>query len=328
MKRVSYRKKNVEKSKQGVLSGLIPLSYLGMRSGILLSCSFFLFSGLLAQEVKPAKTKMISVNEFYITASGWNEVATNTGLSDFKLLAPRSVLLNKDFTNFNFSGGKYYSSESLFSMLVGINFFNYEKKAPRTNPLLRLGVSYVSGTMLSGNISKDYRVPFDTLSSSHGSSSIYVDSVFGNQLGMYYSSEQLRLDASLIFRSKPEARWSLFAGFGVSTGISLNAHTEITNYQMKGVEMTDNSGGENTSFRNASSNVSFSERFENDMNFGFSAYVPMGVDFRIGKKHDFWKQIHLFYEMRPNITFTNIPELKMYSSAFVQQGLGLKFVWN
>jgi hypothetical protein len=44
---------------------------------------------------------------------------------------------------------------------------------------------------------------------------------------MDYSSNQLRLDASLIFRTNADARWSAFAGVGINAGVSLNSNTTI-----------------------------------------------------------------------------------------------------
>jgi hypothetical protein len=62
--------------------------------------------------------------------------------------------------------------------------------------------------------------------------------------------------------------------------------------------------------------------FTNKKKFACAAYVPLGVDFRIGKKRAFWKRTHLFYELRPSVT--TIPELRTFANAGVQQGIGLR----
>ncbi|HPS71758.1 MAG TPA: hypothetical protein PLM70_05865 [Bacteroidales bacterium] len=70
--------------------------------------------------------------------------------------------------------------------------------------------------------------------------------------------------------------------------------------------------------------TSESEMINNNNNFGFSAYIPLGVDFRIGKKRDFWKRIHLFYELRPNINVTYIPNLRSITNTSINHGIGCK----
>jgi len=54
----------------------------------------------------------------------------------------------------------------------------------------------------------------------------------------------------------------------------------------------------------------------------------LGIDFRIGKKREFWKRTHLFYELRPGINVTSIPELRPITNASVQHGIGLRVSWN
>ena len=49
------------------------------------------------------------------------------------------------------------------------------------------------------------------------------------------------------------------------------------------------------------------------------------VYMRIGKKGELCKRTHLFYELRPNISITSIPELRTYASTNIQHGIGLKF---
>ena len=70
------------------------------------------------------------------------------------------------------------------------------------------------------------------------------------------------------------------------------------------------------------------EYYKNKNNFGFSAYIPMGIDFRIGRKRKFWKQIHLFLELRPGINGTSIPELRTIVNSSMQYGFGLKVSWD
>lgn len=37
------------------------------------------------------------------------------------------------------------------------------------------------------------------------------------------------------------------------------------------------------------------------MNFFAMAYVPLGVDFRLGKNNEFWNRIHILMEIQSGI---------------------------
>jgi hypothetical protein len=57
---------------------------------------------------------------------------------------------------------------------------------------------------------------------------------------------------------------------------------------------------------------------------GGSIYLPMGIDFRIGKNRPFWKQTHLFYELKPSMNLTAIQNSSTLITGVFQHGLGLR----
>lgn len=274
--------------------------------------------------------KKISIHDIYIQTGLMSEQYTNGTISDFKILAPQSVLLNNDMTNFSQSSGNGLVSNTTFSVMVGLKFSNKEKTTYKANPLLRLGFSYFSGKSFSGGLSQEVRKAYDTITSSQTGEIAYVDSINTQNYRMNYTSNQLRFDGSVIFRTNPEARWSLFTGIGITAGFSINARTDI-NYSSYGRKETTYADG--TTSSSAANGYSYSnnsnfETFRNKSNFGLSTYIPMGVDFRIGKKREFWQRTHLFYELRPGINMTSIPGLQTFTNATIQQGIGLKVSWN
>jgi len=182
---------------------------------------------------------------------------------------------------------------------------------------------------LSGVLGNNNRKTYDSLTSGQTGQKVFLDSVTSNLYGMYYNSDQLRLDASIIFRTNPEARWSLFTGVGFNVGFSINSNTDVYYSKFNDTEIRREVGSRTfSSFSsNYSENNGKSERFINKTNIAFSTFIPMGIDFRIGKTSEFWKRIHLFYEARPGINVTLIPELHTLTNVSLQQGIGLKFLW-
>lgn len=268
--------------------------------------------------------KRISINDIYVQTGFFMEQNTNASLNDFKGLAPQSTLLNNDFSDFSKSYNDYMSGSGndMFSVMLGFRFSDKQKTTVKANPLLRIGISYYSGTYFSKNISKETYKPYDTLASTQTGDTEYVDYVTNETYNMKYTSEQLRLNASLIYRTKPAARWSLFAGIGITAGLSINTKTSISYYKSSYID--------GSSYSNYSTNPYYNttEEYINKNNVGISTYIPLGVDFRMGKKSEFFKRVHLFYELDPEINITSIPELRIYTSAVLQQSFGLRISWN
>ncbi|MCU0440132.1 MAG: hypothetical protein MUC49_19765 [Raineya sp.] len=288
---------------------------------ILLTTSFSAFG----QREQLKTIKKIRVHDIYIQTGVFSGRNTYGTLADFKLIAPESVLLKDNMTGFSPSVLGGYNSRRFFSVMFGLQFSDKQKTTYKKSPSLRLGISYFSGTNLLGSLYKEDCKSYDTLISAQTGQTVYIDSVNSKYYNMNYSSQQLRFDGSLIFRTNPEARWSIFTGIGITAGFSINANTDI--YYSNFDKTTRYTNG-NVSYSVPSSNDYKTEKFRNKNNFGASAYIPIGIDFRIGKKREFLKRTHLFYELRPSINITSIPELQTITNVGIQHGLGLRISWG
>lgn len=260
--------------------------------------------------------KGLRISEFHIqNGMGYNSMQ-NYSLSDFQSLAPNSMLLKNDLADFNtnsyymFNGARGINGSSYQSLQLGITF---NKKA---NPLWRIGISHGSSNSISAGFSKDTYTPYDTLTSSQTGEQFYVDSMHSENYFMDYRSQQLRVESSLIYRTNVEKRWSVYAGIGASIGLSYNAQTYIS------YSTSDYVSGNYTNY-SGSYDYGF-EHFRNKTNISTSVFVPMGVDFRIGKNKEFWKRLHLYYEMKPSLSFLTVPELRTLTSVNMINSLGLK----
>lgn len=287
---------------------------------ILAPFSFFSYGQDLGND-KPIKR--ISVSDVYVSTGFGVGLSNQSTLDDFKKLAPQSMLLTNDFSDYNQFGGYGFSGNGNFSVMVGLKFSDKEKNAYKANPLLRLGFSYSSGTSFSKFFNQQERIPYDTLISTQTGNSTFIDSVNSKQYGMTYKSEQIRFDGSLIFRTNPEARWSVYTGIGLTAGISLNASTQISYNESSYIEsMGDGYGNHN--YGDFYFNADEREVIKNKTNFGMSVYVPIGIDFRIGKNREFWKRTHLFFELNPSINVNSIPELYTITTTDLQQRFGVR----
>lgn len=245
-------------------------------------------------------------------------------LEDFKRLAPASVLLSRDLSSYSQLEVLHTATAGMFNVAVGFHFGNKKISEYRQNPILTIGVNYYKSSIITRSMKLETRLPYDTLLSNQTGQSYYIDSVNTKNYDMEYSSEQLRLDAALIFRTNPQARVSVFTGFGINGGISIASRTDISyheDYHFKtGNELLFSySGGVN-----CIDNSYESETFANEGNYDIFVYVPIGGDMRLAKKNRFWRKMHLLVELKPGITYSTIPELGSNASGNLQVEIGIR----
>jgi len=269
--------------------------------------------------------KKIKIQDAHVQLGFFLEPNTPSSLSDFKKLAPNSTLLNENFSNFNHSSSMGRNGNSIFSVMLGLNFLDKAKQSYKSNMQLRLGINYMANQSLLSSYYKETRKAYDTLISMQTGQNTILDSVTTQFYGMNYNSKQIRLDGSLIFKTNTDTRWGLYGGIGVTFGTSINASTTIT-YSKSTI--ADKPIGINSNYNPNSNVITKSEVFIQKNNIGASIYIPIGIDFRIGKKKEFWKHTHIHYELRPGINYLSVPELRNYTNTCLQQGIGIRSLWN
>jgi len=273
------------------------------------------------------KIKRMKVTDFYLTGGFVMSTLPAWSIADFQTLTPNSQLMDTDFvgydtySNYSQNAPMNMMTNRQVSMMLGFSFSNKDKTKMKGNPHLRIGLTYRSGDLLAGNAWRTDRYTFDTLSSS-GGAEYTVDSVFNNNYRMNYSSQQLHLDISVLFRTSPERKASLFGGIGITSGVGLNSRTDI-NYAQD-VSTVVNYPSYQEWQGNLGFNVGQNETNKNEMAYGFSAYVPMGLDIRLGNRNEFWKRIHLSLEMRPSLNVFVSPELGTMTTFASYHGIGMK----
>jgi hypothetical protein len=278
---------------------------------VLLAASAFNLTALFAQEATPTKTDKkcsFHITEVQLQNGFQLNPMPHTNLLDFQAMAPNSALLATDFSSFSLAN-RQATGGSFHALSVGIKF-------KKSNPTLRLGIAYLMNNNLNMAYEKVIKYAYDTLTSSQtGTQTILThDSLY--RYSMTNLSKQLRLDAALIFRTNESARWSLYAGVGASLGYTIESTTRI-DYTIENVDLPKSK--ENTIASRQT------EIFENKNYLTSSIYAPLGIDFRMGKKREFWKHLHLTYELKPSINFVAIPEIKTSTVVGLVSTGGLRY---
>jgi hypothetical protein len=286
-----------------------------MKYTLLLFASFACISA-------PAESGKLKISEAHVLSGGGGTTTVDGSFSDFRYLAPESRILARDFSGFEPS--MYFAADrnSFQSLQLGFR----TDKLPQA--VLRIGVSNViqSGLMTrSGFLSESF--PYDTLVSSQTGDVFFVDSTYIQQYDFRYGNRQLRLDVNLLYRLHPERRWTLQGGIGLTAGFSYAAST-VLQYSAgeggsPGWNYYDSPGYMPWGYRDDAGEREV-EKFDGPNGFGAGVYVPLGIDFRVGKKREFWKPIHLYFETRPSIQFNSVPGRGICVGVGSSAGLGLR----
>lgn len=298
-----------------------------MKLNLFFVCSAFaVIQSAQAQYTDDAPKKNIRVSEAALYPSFILQSDPLGTLEDFRKLAPQSMLLAKDYSTYTRGDNAHtINGEAVFGANIGISFLNKKTNMYR-NMKLRIGVSYMSSGYTS-YLNRTTYTRFDTLSSGSGGPSAYLDSVKNESLNMQYRSQDLRADISIVFRTKPEARWSLYGGIGLTVGASIRAYTDIHEGEYTSIESTYDGTVSTISTHSEYDQNSDSERFSNKTSMSYSVYLPLGLDYRMANKNEFWKRMHLFYEAKPFVNFSTLENIGTISSAGMQNGVGLRVVF-
>ncbi len=272
----------------------------------------------------------VRCNDFFIYLGDVSQINPVRTVSDFILISPNSNLLTNDFSDFrSISNSEYNSSffygDGVLSMGVSLSFRDANKKSYNKNTLLRLGLTYCNATKFGLRLSKEGRFAYDTLISALFSTPVYIDSINTEIYNINYWADQIRLDCSLIFRSKIKSRLTLHSGIGFNLGISSSSVTTIsysnstflssqidTRYSISGLADFN------------SVNIFTEERRENNLAYGFATYIPLGLDFGLGKAANDWGKLNFFGEFRPGLNYYWDPNLNGNLNPFIQYGMGLR----
>lgn len=295
-----------------------------MKTGWFLSAllSFSIF-GLSAQNASDAKLPLLKFSDIYLVPGGQFYSPASASKSEFLKLAPESELLKADMSTLPNQRVTYTGGLAEINLMAGFQLADREKGEYRNNVQLRFGISYGTAILLDNFYSSNERFAFDTLVSTQTGKEFYVDSIKTNGYNMNYYRQHIGLSSSVIWRTNSSKRWSIYGGAGISVNYSLKSYTAISHWDNGYVQypnslahLYDNQTSTGTYVR---------EEHENKNSLGGSAFLPMGLDLRMGKDKKFWQHMHLFLEAQPGIGLVNIPELggKMRTYTFV--GFGLRY---
>ena len=251
--------------------------------------------------------------------------------SDFQKIAP-----DIDFSQFNFQGfanpRAYHAMEAeTFSMALLIDWRHKDNSPRLGNPKLRVGFAYSSGFYTPHQFVRSSRTPYDTVQVIVGGETTPYprDSVYTESYRFDNWSRRLRMHASILWQTNPEKRWSLFSGVGLGFGVSI--YSEIEHYFSSSYSIETQTSPNQSLFQGYFLNEP-SGYIANSGSLSQGArwidaniFVPIGLDFRLSKKENLFKKMHLIAEITPMLYMNKVPGIRMKVNGTLGANFGLRY---
>lgn len=274
--------------------------------------------------------KKIKIDHIQVSVGG--EIGASPMMmsnEDFSKLAPNTNLYSSSSIEDIRMGQVFSWNATSLKIQLGWRPSSKDGQGKNQHRAWRTGLTaYGFQTNLYSTI-KESQFRIDTLyQSSNGLIYGFVDSTERSYSNGYYKATTIKLDLSHIWSTGLDSRINLFAGLGVNAGLNLAPRTEILNNRWRSTSVVDMQGTIISSSGSYDSNVDLErEIFHNKMGWAMSAYIPMGIDFRVGQKREYLRNLHLFSEIRPTLNYVHVPETRGYLFPTIQSTLGLKWCW-
>lgn len=278
----------------------------------------------LAQQTT-SEQKLISLNNLFISVGNYPGTSYPLSLENFRQLAPGSVFLQNDLSSFKNSRYSFFDNSYIFRAGATFSKKNEPEKERGIRHNFRLAATYGGGTLYSNYFWKENRYPADTLVSVKSGRIYVLDSVSTKSYTMEYKQKYFGIDASLIFYSPAWHAFSLYGGVGINGNFDFDNSVTIGYSQFSQLEQSESSGAE---YFNVWRILDFDYKEENIPTakaFSASIFLPLGVDMKLSKHERGLGKLHLYYEVRPLIHVSGVPELKAFTGFRIQHSMGFRF---
>lgn len=267
---------------------------------------FLLCQLVHAQEQQLPVTSLPSLADGYLLYGIFIQRESFMDLSDWRAQFPNSKLLKDAAIASNTQGSHGRSSgrgPGTLQVGIGLDLSRKENGGSIHRKQLRLGILHSANNSNQGSWSRSITGPYDTLTSQLSGEVYAVDTTWTERYSAYHEFSRLGFDLAFVLLNENLTRWSWQVGFGALIGMTLNDEGRV--YRTAERRIEDFSYG--TAFLEE---IEYSERigkeiFPNGTSFWVGPYAVLGFSRRLGDTHPFWRSLHLHYEARPTLLFSN-----------------------
>lgn len=245
-----------------------------------------------------------------------------TGFSDLQRLMPANdPMFNPSLKNYNTNN-------------PSTAIFNFNMKLALTskpNRELMIGIAYLSGIRRSYDFFKSSTKHVDTINVQDYT--FYVDSTYFSGYSFQEYTKEVGVDISYIFRSEQSKKISVFAGFGLYVGYTFYSDVSVSQSKDSSKSIYTNPSNEGFYQYHSSSvgyffNNAIEKTAKTDPSILFRGYVPVGLNWNLSKKNEFWKHVNLQFQAAFGLEYRYITNDKGYLNPYFGMSMfGIRYTF-
>lgn len=218
----------------------------------------------------------------------------------FQQAAPSSTLAFADLAGYSNPQQFYYLTPAQTSTSAGINL-NLHLRCQQKYGEVRVGFMHSNTTVSSQYYWQENttQIAVDTLSNG---SIFYTDSIATSSYGYNWTTDVLHLNLAWVVHTDARRWVNLYTGIGLNAGVGYNG-VITANHVHNSHQSTysQNNGNGYLYTDNYITEVLTTEKFRAPSLTSFGAYVPIGMNIRLGRRNEFLKHLTLFGEYNGGI---------------------------
>lgn len=293
-----------------------------MKTTIIVFITFFTFNAL-SQDIQndiPKKSKekpVISFNMNFRPLFSANYTFDYNNI--IKRMPQNEIILYKPAYDYGLNITN--TSSRNYNIEMGIS--------PHPSRELLIGLSYISGLKSKFDYTRNTVKRFDTLYMQ--GYDLYTDSFIYSNYSFEEDVEELGLVLEYLFKTDQKKNFSAFTGFGINITYSFNNNLSVTSIQDSSSHLSLdkdpysflNNFQPNKMIYHISSEI----YRKAESSWFYRVFIPVGFNWNISKKDDFWKHINVLYLTQLGVEYRSISTGMDYKLYFSIGGLGLKYTF-
>jgi hypothetical protein len=276
------------------------------------------------------KPGVLSVTETSVSFGYHKSIIDGGSQAQYLKLIPQSDLLTRDFSHltrykFDHRFVINHYNPAVFSASFGLRFADRDRKSFKKVPMLRLGLSYYTGNLITNIYSEEILCQIDSMYDPGTGLYNFTDSLHMSNFYVAQVTDQMRIDAAVLFGTNSSKVLSCYSGLGLSAGIPVMAYSSVHYYES--YQYVSRTSGGHQTFLPGETLESVEETFRRSSFFVLMPYVPVGINVRLSRKVSLLNQISLFYEGRIGMDMIILKGGDDLSKIRRQHTIGLKVRW-
>lgn len=253
-----------------------------------------LLPALLSGQTDSTESQKKFIKVISISAYGGGEFFRE-GFEDrtvFQQATPSSTLAFTDLAGYS-TGSGFFIRFGNVSSITGFNV-NLRLRCQSKFSELRIGLAHSVTSYAYQSYTQESRTSIG-ITTLPGGEIVSTDSVSYASYTYEWYTDVMNLNLAWMVRTNPRSWLNVYTGFGVMAGIGYNGVLEYDHIHSSEYQHTSGIGNNHyTTNRQVISQTS--ERYRAPTITSFVAYIPMGINLRLGKRNNFFKHVAVFGE--------------------------------